>query len=136
MRFKIFIFMMVLLTAGLVFAQQTMISTLVLQWDKNPTTDNVDYYNIYTTHVSGEYLDTAILSVPHVEDDGLNTVTQEVEVTYLSGQQTTFYFVVTAVNMDGLESDLSNEVYQTFNVVLPVAPSNPTGLTIIEVTTQ
>jgi fibronectin type 3 domain-containing protein len=71
------------------------------EWDDNAETD-LDYYRIYTATVSGgPYSLNANNIVPSFGDaTGLSTGT--------------YYFVVTAVNTGGHESDYSNEVTETF----------------------
>lgn len=73
--------------------------SVTLAWDANPEPD-IAGYKVYWGTTSGEYTDT--LEVPGADPEP--QVTVEDIPTRLT------YFVVTAYNTDGLESEYSNEV--------------------------
>jgi len=99
------LFQIILLFLFLIFANKLFAESTPLAWDANPPEDMVDYYTIYTTYDSGEYLVVdAILDV-----DALPEPTAVVETDLYPNE--CVYFVVTASNSTN-ESGFSNEVYK------------------------
>lgn len=89
--------------------------TATLAWDANPEPD-IAGYRIYARELGGSYATPATVTVT-------NGVTGT--VTNLTAGKT-YFFVATAFNTSGLESDYSNEV----SCVLPGQPGAPANLTI------
>lgn len=91
-----------------------------LQWDQSTNTDGlvVAGYNVYygTESRFGD-LDTLISSYPNTIH--LGNVTNAVAIS-LKGA-TTYYFAVTAVSQDGIESDLSEEIFYTTPLIMDLA---------------
>lgn len=84
---------------------------VTLAWDPNPASDNVEYYRIYyDDDTSGPPYDGTGLNL-----DGINVASgfpldggTTVKISGLNDNKI-YYFAVTAVDGDGLESDYSNE---------------------------
>ena len=88
-------------------------SLVTFQWDKSPELDLAGY-RIYQTSQPGDYVigptsPNLIATIPAGTD--INGVV-EYEVQIADG---TFWFVATAFDTEGLESDKSNEITDTFN---------------------
>jgi hypothetical protein len=97
-----------------------LLATLItLAWDANPSSDQVDHYNLKWGYVMGQQ--------NHVINVG-NVTTHSIDEPWPIGS--TVYFVVTAVNIVDLESGPSNEVSFTVN---PWNPNAPGHLQIINV---
>ncbi len=96
---------------------------VTLQWDANTESDLAGY-RIYASTQSGVYT-TAIADIP----TGTETVTVEVP-------EGVTYFVATAYDTAGNESEYSNEVSTTGTSVTgpPASPGNVTITIVIEVT--
>jgi len=112
------------LTFFLVIVMATVASaadiTITFQWDKNPEPD-IATYRLYESNVSGDYTKGEhVAEFAHLPEFD----TQEAEYTFDAVTGATYFWVVTAVDSEGFESDWSNEV--TFSVILPVAPTNVT----------
>lgn len=113
----------------LLFASITSAREVTLSWDANSEPD-MDHYVVYWGVTPGDYIYN---SIDNGDDIGIGT---EYSVEIPDDEQT-YYFAVTAVDVSGLESDFSNEVY--IDVALPlnnswnlITISNGTGLTSIE----
>jgi len=85
---------------------------VTLAWDPNRESDLAGY-RIYYGEMSGEYA--------FEQDVGSRT---EHTVNYL-GEGKTYYFAVTAYNLDGFESDYSREVAYTVPVESQTTPADP-----------
>jgi hypothetical protein len=83
--------------------------TVTLEWDPNPEPD-IAGYNIYARPLGGEYLMPTLVVTNGVRGN----------ITLLA-PGSTWFFVATAYNTSGLESDFSIEV----SVTLPSRPAAP-----------
>ncbi len=72
-------------------------SSVTLSWDLNPPEQNIAEYRLYCGRKSGVY------------DRVIETPFPPVVVSLPGGKAT--YFTATAVNMDGVEGDLGNEIH-------------------------
>ena len=112
-RTKVLITM--LLAFGFIFSGFNSISLakdVTLQWDANPESDNIAYYKVYyDDDASGPPYDGTGLFVNEVSVASGFPVDESYPV-IISGlnEDKIYYFAVTAVDGDGLESDVSNEV--------------------------
>lgn len=106
--------------------------TTILRWtppaenvDGTPLTD-LDGYRIYWGMSSRDYIDSVDIS-----DEGLTQ--QLVTVPLDSDNQTTWYFAMTAYDVDGNESAYSNEVRKTLTInVIDNRPPAPPILEEVE----
>lgn len=110
MKKIIYLILMVLLCSSVCLAKTV---DYTLTWDAN-TEPDLAGYRVYQSNVSGEYTNM-------IQEQGLTT-TYSGTITEDSDTETTFYFVVTAFDNDGLESDYSNEVSQTIDARTPPDP--------------
>jgi len=97
---------------------QPVTNSVELQWKPSPS-DNVVGYNFYVGGLSGCYTNYFVLG------------NESAFVFYFTRARTnypTYYFAVTAVDVDGIESDFSNEA--TWSVVRPPPPPVLTGFTL------
>jgi hypothetical protein len=85
---------------------------IYLSWSPNPPAENIDHYNVYFGTTSGDY-------------DSLHQVTFACDTLRNLGQDTIYFITVTAINANGFESLLKDEVF----VAPRVVPLPPTGLT-------
>ncbi len=92
-----------------------------LQWDRNSEPD-VASYNVYRSLTAGGPYTQLLVSVPQPAPDVGPAFVDDTLV------NATFYYVVRAQNVAGMESANSNEV-----VVFASAPSAPTGLTAMPI---
>jgi len=119
---KLFI---ILLT--LIFVPIAMAGTNVsFNWDANHVNDGVVTYNIYRSATSGSYADPPVVSIgtglaPAVCPGGTCATTEN------NVPDGTWFWVVTAKDINGFESDYSDEVT---DILDSVAPSPPQNLTI------
>lgn len=89
-----------------------------LQWDPNSEPDLAGYRVYIGTQSGGPYTVVAELGLVAQYDGELNVPDDALS---------SFYWVVTAFDTSGLESDYSNEVGKTFDTrVPPTAPKNLT----------
>ncbi len=95
--------------------------TVDLIWDANPETDLAGY-NVYRSAITGS-------GYTKLNSNILTTLDYTAS---LADYGITNYFVCTAMNTSGLESDYSNEV--SYVMLNPDPPSVPTGLTITQTT--
>ncbi len=72
-------------------------TNVTLKWDLNPPSDNIAEYRVYYGRKSRVY------------ERVIETPFPPVVVTLSPGKTT--YFTATAVNMDGVEGELGNEVH-------------------------
>jgi opacity protein-like surface antigen len=84
-------------------------------------------WRLYQSKQSGVYASPPFAVIQFVEEKAEYTSQQTISANY--GEDVTYYFVMTAVNVDGLESGYSNEVKYTANFVYPT-PSSPKSLRI------
>lgn len=91
---------------------------LTFQWDKNPEPD-IANYRLYQAEASGDYTKgTFVAEFEHLP--AFNP--QESAYTFDAVTGVTYFWVLTAVDGDGFESDWSNEV--SLLVEFPSAPTN------------
>jgi chitodextrinase len=101
------VFVLCLCTGGLSYSQDGGAS-LTLSWqpptkntDGTPiSVDPIDHYNLYTTKTTGAYTTGEVTNVGNVSRYTKSGLLPN----------TTYYFVVTAINTSGNESAFSNEV--------------------------
>lgn len=118
---KIFLALMIVLVfASMVFSLPTVQKT-TLSWDAvtlnvdgTPATDLAGY-KIYWATTSGGYINTNMKSVGNVTTVNIQTIAGQLKGTY--------YFVATAYDTAGNESNFSNEVSASF-FVGKAAPKN------------
>jgi len=96
-----------------------------LDWQDNPET-NVVKYRVYRSTTPGVSTDSSQL-VAEVIRESSYTDTKNLVPT------TTYYYVVTAVDDEGYESEPSNEVVAYTKILDTTPPQAPTGLTFISV---
>ena len=89
--------------------------SLTLQWDPNPPEDNVALYNVHIGIQSMLAGNPSLVDYPVVAPTTVFTAEVEYEQLY--------FFTVTAVNFDGVESGYSNEVQHI--VTLPTPSPTP-----------
>lgn len=98
-----------------VFCSFAVAVEVMLAWDANDETDLAGY-RVYQTDVSGDYTkgeEHAVATAP------AGTETATVHVT----EDGRYYWVVTAYDEQGNESDLSNEVTEDLDSTSPEAPT-------------
>ena len=95
------------------------------QWDTNPEQDDVDLYRIYRSTTSGDY--TSGEQVVEVTEVPAEPTQQGVDK-FAANSGQSYYWVVTAVDSNGYESDWSNEVTWRYDV-----PNTPGNVIIVEV---
>ena len=123
---KILIVVFVVMLVGL-FSSLVLAGTNVsFNWGANHVNDGVVAYNIYRSATSGAYVDPPVVSIgtglaPAVCPGGICAATED------NVPDGTWFWVVTAKDINGFESDYSNEVTDTLD---SVAPSPPQNLTI------
>ena len=98
--------------------------TVTLAWDAN-TEPDLAGYRVYVSQTSGDYGDT-FYDVPL---DGYSGF----DVPDIFSDGVIHYFVVTALDWEGLESGYSNEVY-TNGTTTDGPPGSPGGCYIVAVT--
>ena len=114
----------------LLFAAPCYSATYTFQWDANHPNDNVDHYLFYWGETSGVYDnlmdgDGNPDSIPH--NPALLTYSYQKTFT---DPVPALFFSVTAVDEDGLESDLSLEL----DTVAPQITSAPTVVSVTDTT--
>lgn len=89
---------------------------ITLKWDPNHPSDNIEYYRVYYDDIAGPpydgkglYSNGVIIASGFQVGDGVTAT-----ISGLSDDKT-YYFVVTAVSNDGLESDYSNEAMTRYS---------------------
>jgi hypothetical protein len=114
---KIFIFILFIFLACAVTEAKTVSYTLT--WDANFEPDLAGYRVYMATKIGGPYdMQRDLPGVPA-------SPSYNGDITVTDDKITTFYFVVTAYDTSGLESDYSNEVFKEVdNRTPPAAPQN------------
>jgi len=98
--------------------------TLTFQWEQPLPVDDLAGWNLYYGTTPGVYDRLAIFNY-HIPDPGTtNTYTQEFVLTSPTGQVISYYFVLTAFDASGNESDFSNEVIARVDFLAPGVPMN------------
>lgn len=110
----------------LIVGQPLFAQTVSLAWDRN-TESYCAGYNVYRSAQSGHFSVTNKINTTILPQTAAGTTPTYNDSTVSAG---TYYYTVTAVNTDGLESGYSNEVMA--NIKNPT-PAAPTGLTITNV---
>ena len=108
---RLILFFLMTLIPVVVFAE-----SITLQWEPNTETDLAGYKIHYGETSGGPY--------PFVADVGKPDPTRYTVTELIVGK--TYYFVATAYDLDGNESDSSNEVSHTIEDLIP--PNAPIGL--------
>lgn len=121
MKRFMFVFVLVLIMACLAQAKTV---NYTLKWDANSEADLAGY-KVYQSTISGKYT----VPVKVMAGTPASPVYEGV-VTDDSDKVVTYYFVVTAYDTGGLESDYSNEVSMVVDSRIPPAP--PKNLTWFE----
>lgn len=98
--------------AFLLCALTAQAANVPLIWDRNPEPE-VNQYRVY--------IGTASRTYDRIESAGNNVTYDVLNLT----PGVTYYFAVTAVNVDGLESDYSNELAYRVPFPKPSAPGTP-----------
>lgn len=109
---KAILWFVILMLVGFVLCVQVKADT-VLTWQGN-TEHDLAGYKVYESVIPGDYLNP------------LEVIGKVVEYTIPHEMDKCYYYVVTAFDFEGLESDLSNEVSNCDGL-----KPNPVGLTII-----
>lgn len=120
----------------LIFAAPTAFAgsePVALQWDYSSPPADLAGFRIYASLTpDGQVLGAAsadlVVEVPYVE--GQTTYTSENPITAPDGEETVYYFVATAFDDSGNESEKSNEVSTTldfkapppFTITIPTEP--------------
>lgn len=123
---KLFAFIAVLLLIfvaipGLAQAQT---KTLTFQWEQPlPLTDVAGWVLYYGT-APGQYQGYVDFVYQSPDPGTTNTFTRDTVITPPAGSETTYYFVLTAHDLSGNESDFSNEVMARIDFLAPGVPLN------------
>ena len=100
---------------------QLYVENVTFEWDANPETNLVEY-RLYNSIQSNQYDYTA----GPVDTIPAGTETTLIEYSFEGpALPITYYWVLTAVNEDGLESGPSNQVQYTFTTPDPLIPPRP-----------
>ena len=84
-------------------------------------------WRLYQSETSGQYT-SHLAAIPFGTEQAQYTYDLTIEANY--GDSVTYYYVLTAVNQDGVESGYSNEVVYSADFVYP-PPANPSSLLIV-----
>ncbi len=117
------LFSVLMVGAILLFASMACAGTSVtLEWDANTETDLAGYKMYYKVGPSGgaPYDGTGAVE----GDSPIDIVGNVATFTFSNLLSGTYWFVVSAYDTEGLESDYSNEVTATLNSLAPSAPKN------------
>ena len=98
----------------LFFCATTFAADVGFIWDQNTETDLAGY-RLYQSKASGVYVkgaDKAVTTIPIEEDTATIQITKE----------GTYYWVITAYDTHGNESEFSNEVSESFDWTPPAVP--------------
>jgi hypothetical protein len=100
---------------------QTGTKEITFQWEQPLPVDDLAGWNLYYGTASGVYERIAIFNYGGTPSA---TYTQEFILTSPTGQVLTYYFVLTAFDGAGNESDFSNEVLARVDFLAPGVPVN------------
>ena len=100
---------------------QTGTKELTFQWEQPLPVDDLAGWNLYYGNASGVYDRLATFTYSGTPSA---TYTQEFILTSPTGQVLTYYFVLTAFDGAGNESDFSNEVLVRVDFLAPGVPVN------------
>ena len=102
------------------------------QWDANHPNDNVATYRFYWSTASGGYNQTDRVEIPNVSSGGFDPANPQYTKSFAdpaAGELVpVYYFVVSAVDDDGFESDYSLEV----DTAAPQITSTPTVVSMTD----
>ena len=91
---------------------------ITFRWDTN-TEPNIAGYRLYRATQSGGSYSLVADEIPH------NSAYNTTEYTKTNVQNRVYYWVVTAYDTEGLESDYSNEVFNDISEEDTTPPTNP-----------
>jgi len=100
---------------------QTGTKELTFQWEQPLPVDDLAGWNLYYGTASGVYDKIGIFNYAGTPTA---TYTQQFILTSPTGQMITYYFVLTAFDGAGNESDFSNEVLARVDFLAPGVPVN------------
>lgn len=111
--------------------------TVEFEWEQDiGTEDDFAGWKLYMSNVSGEdyaFVEngtTPAIPLTFIYDPATEEYTGQIAVNVPVGVDITYYFVLTAVDTSGQESEHSNEASKTFFIVIPT--TIPTTTTTIE----
>jgi hypothetical protein len=95
--------------------------TLTFQWEQPLPLDDLAGWRLYYGTASGVYDKSIVFDYTGTPSD---TYTRDTVIISETGQEITYYFVLTAFDSSGNESGFSNEVIAKIDFLAPGVPTN------------